>query len=1020
MGCIVAIVIWFVICVFIGTTITGGNSDANLTVSLVIFFAAPIIFGIYHMVKSSNNTSENSFPHKSGEGNKKTFQANQITPNNSALANNIAKVIVTYKEQCIKVSEKEKALAHAKIRSMLLKVAIVGFFNKTAPQQISILKSELLILENAKKKIYFELTCEENSAFQALAFAYQRWLKSGNFSHEGCPINSTYVAVNSEADIIHSSVSPIVLNFQGNIVLKVYPNVALAFNDNGVFLRDLELKQINIFISQYTKESTSRISDSEQIGSRWLHQRTNGLPDKRYSTNYQTYTYKFARTTVSFLGFSASFINGNYNVAIDFRDAFFALSSPKAQKSADQSSQSTAPHFADKDTVVTENISSSAEVNDSAKCAKRQLIKKLAYLLRLHAKELQETAVLSNTTENQHSLIVTTVAEFKIEDDASGQYQPLAISFRDKPSDLLADLFSEIREIKSYNSREESFYRQAKALEDAAYGDAEYVEFQQYWPIYSEMNQAQFKTYFSWRTKVRAGKIEIVSLSYIYLYIYELINNIGVGSSQNGLKMLFTLWGFCKENGLNVDGYMHEWIKDYYVCNDFSESFSEAISAYPLNNAFSFETADGTSVKKLALYDRFSSYHIKNSKFYNAETEKIMADCFEIIFAKMETLFAKFDLNFAAEIGGRYTSYTPWRPYKSAMYFPIQMSDKTTVIGSKEKYFLKNGRWRCKNRIEYDWQKADLLGYIVKRIEGDVRALTKYKNKLAPTSEKLISKFSYAEKGIQSLIQCIRDSRFDSIIDDTVSSYFSENNIRLFYGAISKKTCNIENDYSVLPAKVEIDPSKLEQIRLDSLEIQSRLLIDNPAETALDDPINATVFVKEIVTASAQPTLLNGDISHITETSDIRIDLAKLDKIRADSIETQSKLLVDTLPVAEANDGILPIKKVKEDQPAINHGTEESAQNEWQLLILGLSKVEQAVIKIILSGESTNLFLEKLAKSEDILLEVLMESINEKSLEIIGDSVIDASESPPCLYNDYEDDMRKYLTEVQNNGSRSS
>ena len=39
------------------------------------------------------------------------------------------------------------------------------------------------------------------------------------------------------------------------------------------------------------------------------------------------------------------------------------------------------------------------------------------------------------------------------------------------------------------------------------------------------------------------GRVEHVSLSYAFLYIYELLNNIGVDSPEEGLGQLLFFWG---------------------------------------------------------------------------------------------------------------------------------------------------------------------------------------------------------------------------------------------------------------------------------------------------------------------------------------------------------------------------------------------------------------------------------------------------------------------------------------------
>ena len=63
-----------------------------------------------------------------------------------------------------------------------------------------------------------------------------------------------------------------------------------------------------------------------------------------------------------------------------------------------------------------------------------------------------------------------------------------------------------------------------------------------YYPNYQQMTYRQLRTYFTWRTKVRQGNIANTSLSYAFVYIYELINQIGVSSPEEGLERLLWFW----------------------------------------------------------------------------------------------------------------------------------------------------------------------------------------------------------------------------------------------------------------------------------------------------------------------------------------------------------------------------------------------------------------------------------------------------------------------------------------------
>ena len=96
------------------------------------------------------------------------------------------------------------------------------------------------------------------------------------------------------------------------------------------------------------------------------------------------------------------------------------------------------------------------------------------------------------------------------------------------------------------------------------------------------MNYAQLRTYFSWRTLVRKGTVEEVSLSYAFVYIYELLNNIRVDDPADGLKKLMAFRKAYKRYDATIDKYLVKWIRDYYVYYQLSDSFKDIIYEYNL------------------------------------------------------------------------------------------------------------------------------------------------------------------------------------------------------------------------------------------------------------------------------------------------------------------------------------------------------------------------------------------------------------------------------------------------------
>ena len=122
--------------------------------------------------------------------------------------------------------------------------------------------------------------------------------------------------------------------------------------------------------------------------------------------------------------------------------------------------------------------------------------------------------------------------------------QPQAIASR--ASDPIRERFYEMRSLAVNNPfayRDvDVFYRQAQFMADFTDDYWDYAEFNMYYPSYQRMGYHQLRTYFTWRTTAREGTFRTVSLSYIFLYVYELLAGVGVSDAAEGLEKLTAVW----------------------------------------------------------------------------------------------------------------------------------------------------------------------------------------------------------------------------------------------------------------------------------------------------------------------------------------------------------------------------------------------------------------------------------------------------------------------------------------------
>ncbi len=110
----------------------------------------------------------------------------------------------------------------------------------------------------------------------------------------------------------------------------------------------------------------------------------------------------------------------------------------------------------------------------------------------------------------------------------------------------------------------DKFRRDAIAHRELHGRRAAHVSFFSYLPSYSNLNSAQWEYYLYMRDSVAQGiGLPDADLSYVLLYIYEIINLGGVITPEAGAERLAAVWLLYRQIHPMLDKYMSEWMADY-------------------------------------------------------------------------------------------------------------------------------------------------------------------------------------------------------------------------------------------------------------------------------------------------------------------------------------------------------------------------------------------------------------------------------------------------------------------------
>ena len=243
-------------------------------------------------------------------------------------------------------------------------------------------------------------------------------------------------------------------------------------------------------------------------------------------------------------------------------------------------------------------------------------------------------------------------------------------------------------------SRESIFIKQGKLL--AAYED-DYVYDRQvlrYFPTYQSLTNPELRGYFSWRTKLRRGNLQKTSLTYAFLYIYELLNQIGVTDPMDGYRKLTE---FRDAYGALDDGilpYLNLWLMDYVVYYNLDAGLLADTPQVRFNRGIavldSIQSRGDEEV--IRAVKQLSPKWLERSKFYREYRE----DCDTVIVRVLRRMSAHYNARCKKTMVEQYFgSFSQYR----VILFDAAVFHERQVEGSRQYMVDENYIYRCRNGL---------------------------------------------------------------------------------------------------------------------------------------------------------------------------------------------------------------------------------------------------------------------------------------------------------------------------------
>lgn len=558
-----------------------------------------------------------------------------------------------------------------------------------------------------------------------------------------------------------------------------------------------------------------------------------------------------------------------------------------------------------------------------------------------------------------------------------------------------------------YSSSGDQFVLDAYKLVNRRDTRARFVPFQCYWPTYSSMTPEQQRWYFYWRGQVREGKYPDTDLSYIFVYVYELINNVGVRDAGDGYERLRQLWRHYRDRFPKLDNYLINWLADYAVINQsgvdplavYTEALALDARVRSVDLVLPAYLRAGLGQLPLSLIEALSNYQLRRSRFCTDGNRRAIE---ESVPAAIEAVDDHMRQHFG---GGIFDLFNPGTsvPIRRQAFQSARYSGSAGNISIGEVVpFSEHAPLR------------EFLNGVVKHAENILRKQVGYTGKLRGyTLEPEIQAAIEVRLGVAQPVEPIAPA----------------------------------------PPRVQIDLERVQVLTSESDQVRDMLLTTSPTEDAqvVPQPVQLASGQKDSIGLAAAPKGLLTDLEPVRTilsrvgTSEKSVLMTLLasggqmntteltqafpDILLAATIDAINDLalthLGDILIAEEAGEQVLADDYRDELEHLLTDGqvsvdTERVAQAsslppEWVAFRGQLADHELAVLEAIVAQEDSMTVIRQIADANATMPGTLLDSINQTAMDTIGDIILDAAVDPPVIEDEDIDMVRQLLAEAADN-----
>ena len=486
----------------------------------------------------------------------------------------------------------------------------------------------------------------------------------------------------------------------------------------------------------------------------------------------------------------------------------------------------------------------------------------------------------------------------------------------------------------------------------------ESVAFMQYWPTFQSFTEKQKKWYFYWRSEIRRGRYIKTDLSYIFVYIYELLCLVEISDPVKAATQIKTIWREYRPLYKELDRYLPDWGGDLMVAKvgiaQGTAWWWELVTKDGFTpptiviNAIIQKAVDAGKLDDLpyTIWTMLNLYHPQN-KFYQRYNQNGVIDreYLKAIYAVNEYLLS------TKAHKGLLEKYVPPK-----LYPQTKQAFTSAIVPDSYPKQISFGE-------AHNYASSSRLGNLL-------AAITKYTENILRKQNHFAARLSGFE--LEEKLQQVLDATFtrpeEKKIVEPVRITLDTKRVE----ALKQESELVSN--LLEPEVVKTLYSDIAQVRTlwEKLDIRARWLLLAIYERKVRD---ASLVTADVIGSQISPFVLIDRINNIS---------LPLLGDRIISMENHKQIMI-------ADDFVDEMELIAKENPlesiSLSSATPptEEAEDPWERFLLQLSANESELLSLLVSaGSLEEDKIDEFARLRGQMGNLLIDSLNEKAIEQLG------------------------------------